>query len=182
MRPADRAGDETRDVAGEVARRMTAEPPVRIGLRVADVHRSAARYASLGFTRFAEIPAAAIPGTTSPGTTSPAAAATEDGPAAGDEIVIVILRRGPLQLTLDALEGLPFPPTDRERATRNGPRGLGAVLGLAVGDVDAAVRACTGFVVLTAPRDAAWGERYAEILDPDGYCWKLFQTSARRSQ
>jgi hypothetical protein len=35
-----------------------------------------------------------------------------------------------LQLLVDALEGIPFQDSPRERRTKTGPRGLGVVVGL----------------------------------------------------
>jgi uncharacterized glyoxalase superfamily protein PhnB len=129
------------------------EAPFRLGLRVADVVEAAAFYAGLGFDRVAELPGA-------------------DG-----RPVMAILRRGDLQLLVDALVGMPFPDSSRERRTQAGPRGLGVAIGIQVDDVDAAARYCeaAGCEVTTSPTDAAWGERYAECVDPYGYAWKLFR-------
>lgn len=60
-------------------------------------------------------------------------------------------------------------------------RGKGAVIVLAVEDVDAvaeAVDAATseyGGEVLTGPRDVDWGRRLLLITDPDGYVLELSQ-------
>ena len=43
---------------------------------------------------------------------------------------MAILRRGPLQLLVDALEEIPFPDTVRERLAKSGLRGLGVVIGI----------------------------------------------------
>jgi uncharacterized glyoxalase superfamily protein PhnB len=115
---------------------------------------SAARfYADLGFDPVAELP------------------------GSGGEPVMAILRRGDLQLLVDALTGMPFADSDRERRTQAGPRGLGVVIGIEVDDVDAAARYCdeAGCELMAGPLDAPWGERYAEYVDPYGYAWKLFQ-------
>jgi uncharacterized glyoxalase superfamily protein PhnB len=135
-----------------VGARSAREAPFRIGLRVADVVEAAVFYAGLGFDRVAELPGA-------------------DG-----RPVMAILRRGDLQLLVDALVGMPFPDSPRERRTQAGPRGLGVVIGIQVDDVDAAARYCagSGCDVTTPPTDAAWGERYAECVDRYGYAWKLF--------
>jgi catechol 2,3-dioxygenase-like lactoylglutathione lyase family enzyme len=129
------------------------EPPIRIGLRVPDVVAAAALYERFGFAPFATLP-------------------DRDG-----RPVLVVLRRGPLQLLVDALEGLPFADGPRERQTKTGPRGLGVVIGVAVDDVDAAAATCraAGCVVTAGPLDAPWGERYAEAEDPFGYAWKFFR-------
>ena len=131
---------------------MPDEPPIRIGLRVDDVVAATDLYQRFGFTQFATVP-------------------NDNG-----DPVITILRRGPLQLLVDALHGLPFPDTPRERRTKAGPRGLGIVIGLEVDDVDAAVANCRPDCRITAgPLDAPWGERYAEVEDPFGYAWKFFR-------
>ena len=129
------------------------EAPFRLGLRVADVVEAAAFYAGLGFDRVAELPGA-------------------DG-----RPVMAILRRGDLQLLVDALVGMPFPDSVRERQTKAGPRGLGVVIGIEVDDVDGAARRCrdAGCVIGAGPLDGVWGERYVEIEDPFGYAWKFFQ-------
>src|SRR5206468_3580528 len=94
------------------------EPPVRVGLRVEDVGAAAAVYESFGFVPIGTVP-------------------DRDG-----RVVMAILRRGPLQLLVDALVGMPFPDSERERQTKVGPRGLGVVIGLEVDDVDDAARRC----------------------------------------
>ncbi|WP_327048699.1 VOC family protein [Microbispora sp. NBC_01189] len=132
---------------------MNDEAPFRIGLRVEDVSAAAAFYEGLGFERT--------------GTLS-----SPDG-----RIIMAILRRGDLQLLVDALTGMPFPGSERERGTLAGPRGLGVVIGVAMDDVEAAVDYCRSAVceIATDPVDAPWGERYAEVVDPYGYAWKFFQ-------
>src|SRR5205085_382068 len=98
-------------------------------------------------------------------------------PGPEGQTVMVILRRGDVQLLVDALTGLPFPDSERERQTKAGPRGLGVVVGLEVEDVDAVARYCrsAGCQITTEPADAPWGERYCECVDPCGYCWKFFR-------
>lgn len=132
---------------------MADEAPYRIGLRVRDVTEATGFYAGLGFDHVGEI-------------------AGPDG-----RTVMAILRRGGLQLLVDALSGMPFADSRRERRTQAGPRGLGVVIGIKVDDVEAAARYCdgAGCEVTTGPVDAPWGERYAECVDPYGYAWKFFQ-------
>jgi len=132
---------------------MTDEAPFRIGLRVEDVTKAAAFYQGLGFEQTGSI----------------------SDPSS--RTVMTILRRGDLQLLVDALVGLPFPDSDREQMTRTGPRGLGVVIGLQVGDVDATADYCrsAGCTITTEPVDAPWGERYVECLDPYEYAWKFFR-------
>lgn len=130
------------------------EAPYRIGLRVENVDSAALFYEGLGFDRVGHVPG-------------------PDGKA-----VMTILRLGGLQLLVDAVEGMPFPDSPRERQTRQGPRGLGVVIGIETDDVDATARYCAdaGCDLVTAPADAPWGERYAECVDPYGYAWKFYQT------
>jgi len=131
---------------------MAIEPPVRLALRVADVDAAVTLYRRFGFTPVGTVP----------------------GP--GGDVVMAILRRGPLQLLVDALTGIPFADSARERQTRSGPRGLGVVIGIEVDDVDEAAQRCAagGCVISSGPLDAPWGERYVEFEDPFGYAWKFF--------
>ncbi|MER7443979.1 VOC family protein [Micromonospora avicenniae] len=123
---------------------MSGEAPVRVALRVSDVSAATTLYRSFGF-----VPVGTVPG--------------PDG-----DVVMAILRRGPLQLLVDALVGIPFPDSVRERQTKLGPRGLGVVIGLEVEDVEEAARRCqaAGCVIGTGPVDAPWGERYVEFEGP----------------
>ncbi|MEU9124527.1 VOC family protein [Streptomyces sp. NPDC048506] len=132
---------------------MTDEAPFRVGLRVQDVAEAATFYAGLGFEQAGSI-------------------SSPDG-----RPIMAILRRGDLQLLVDALTGMPFPDSDREHMTRTGQRGLGVVIGIEVDNVDATVEYCrsAGATVTTAPLNAPWGERYAECLDPYDYAWKFYQ-------
>jgi uncharacterized glyoxalase superfamily protein PhnB len=138
---------------------VSGEAPFRVGLRVGDVVAAAAFYAGLGFDRVAELP----------------------GPDGGP--VMAILRRGDLQLLVDALAGMPFADDDRERQIQAGPRGLGVIIGIEVDDVDVAAGYCevSGCELTAGPLDAAWGERYAECVDPYGYAWKLYRPLPGRS-
>lgn len=129
------------------------EPRFRIGLRVADVQAAAAFYAGLNFEQVGAIP----------------------GPSG--EPVMVILRRGEVQLMADALVGMPFPDSDRERQTQSGPRGLGVVLGLEVDDLAGTYDYCVanGCTITSPPADQPWGVRVFEFLDPFGYAWEPAQ-------
>ncbi len=135
---------------------MSDEASYKVGLRVGDVDAAADFYAGLGFDRLAELPG-------------------HDG-----HPVMVILRLGALQLLVDALVGMPFADSERERQTLAGPRGLGVVIGILVDDVDSAAEYVEGVgCELTAvPQDSPWGERYAECVDPYGYAWKFFRPSS----
>jgi len=131
---------------------MTDEASFRVGLRVENVAEAVTFYVGLGFEETGSIP-------------------SPDG-----QPIMAILRRGDLQLLVDALTGMPFPDSPRERLTRTGPRGLGVVIGIEVESVDATADYCrsAGATVTTDPVDAPWGERYAECLDPYDYAWKFF--------
>ena len=100
---------------------MSDEHPVRVALRVDDVGAAAALYQRMGFEPVGVVP-------------DPNGAA-----------VMAILRRGPLQLLVDVLVGMPFPDSARERRTRIGPRGLGVAIGVEVEDVDQAGRGVSSF-------------------------------------
>lgn len=132
---------------------MTDEAPFRVGLRVKDVTEAAIFYAGLGFEQAGSI-------------------SSPDGLP-----IMAILRRGDLQLLVDALTGMPFPDSDREHMTRTGPRGLGVEIGIEVDNVDATADyfRSAGATVTTGPLNAPWGERYAECLDPYDYAWKFYQ-------
>lgn len=134
---------------------MSDEPSVRVALRVSDVSAASTFYQSLGFVSVGAVPGA-------------------DG-----GVVMAILRRGPLQLLVDALVGIPFADSVRERQTKAGPRGLGVVIGLEVDNVEEAAQHCrsVGCVITAGPEDAPWGERYVEFEDPFGYAWKLFRVT-----
>lgn len=119
-----------------VRQRRTDEPRFRIGLRVADVQAAAAFYAGLNFEQVGVIP----------------------GPSG--EPVMVILRRGEVQLMADALVGMPFPDSDRERQTQSGPRGLGVVLGLEVDDLASTYHYCVANGCTSPPR---------QLISPGGF-------------
>ena len=97
---------------------MTDEAPFRVGLRVENVAEAVRFYVGLGFEEAGSIP-------------------SPDG-----QPIMAILRRGELQLLVDALTGMPFPDSPRERLTRTGPRGLGFVIGIEVESVDATADYC----------------------------------------
>jgi uncharacterized glyoxalase superfamily protein PhnB len=130
------------------------EGSLRVGLRVNDVPAAVAFYRGLGFE-----PVDAVPG--------------QKG-----ETVLAILKRGDANLIVDALVGLPFPDTPRERRIQRGPRGLGLVLGLEVDDLEATYAYCTeeGCEITCEPMDEAWGERLFTCVDPFGYEWKFSVT------
>jgi uncharacterized glyoxalase superfamily protein PhnB len=123
----------------------------RVGLRVGDVAAAARFYGGLGFEPIGSVP-------------------NPDG-----QPVFAILERGPVKLTVDALEGMPFPDGERERATRRGPRGLGVAIGMAVDDLEATYAYCTeaGCEITSEPMDEAWGDRVFACIDPFGYEWEF---------
>ena len=125
----------------------------RVGLRVADVEAAATFYRGLGFEDVGSVP----------------------GPE--DRPVMTILQREGVMLIADALVGMPFPDTDRERQVQHGPRGLGVAIGLGVDDLESTYRYCqdAGCEITGEPVDEAWGDRVFECTDPFGYVWEFSQ-------
>ena len=130
---------------------MTATPWFKVGLQVEDVEAAASFYGGLGFERVGAVP-------------------NEQG-----DPVLVILQKGEVNLIVDALVGLPFPDTARERKIKRGPRGLGVAIGLVVDDLDAVLGYCTdaGCEIVSEPEDTPWGDRVFSCLDPFGYEWEI---------
>ena len=128
-----------------------ATPWFKVGLRVEDVNAAASFYGGLGSERVGAVP-------------------NERG-----DPVLVILHKGEVNLIVDALVGLPFPDTARERRIRRGPRGLGVAIGLVVDDLDAVLGYCTdaGCEIVSEPEDTPWGDRVFSCLDPFGYEWGI---------
>jgi uncharacterized glyoxalase superfamily protein PhnB len=131
----------------------------RLGLRVGDVPAAMKFYGGLGFEEVGVVP-------------------DPDG-----EPVLAILQQDEVKLILDALIGMPFPDSERERQVQRGPRGLGVVIGLGVDDLDAAYAYCTeaGCEITCEPMDEAWGDRVFSCLDPFGYEWELTHPIAEMS-
>ena len=131
----------------------TTAPGIRIGLRVPDVAAASGFYRGLGFNDVGSMPGA-------------------DG-----QPVLWILERNGVYLVVDALFGLPFPDSERERLTQRGPRGLGVAIGLLVDDLDAVLAYCTtaGCEVTSEPVDMPWGDRVFECIDPFGYVWEIYR-------
>jgi uncharacterized glyoxalase superfamily protein PhnB len=125
----------------------------RVGLRVADVVGAARFYRGLGFDDVG-----AVPG--------------PDG-----EPVMVMLQREGAMLIVDALEGMPFAPTEREALVKAGPRGLGVAIGLGVDDLDATYAWCVACSceITSEPQVEAYGDRVFECIDPYGYLWEVSQ-------
>lgn len=125
----------------------------RVGLRVGDVVAAARFYRGFGFDEVGSVP-------------------DPDG-----RPVMTILRRGEVQLIVDALVGMPFPDSERERQTQAGPRGLGVAIGLGVEDLAASYQYCRTFgcTITSEPADEAWGDRVFECIDPFGYQWEFSQ-------
>lgn len=133
--------------------------PFRVGLRIADVPGAIGFYRGLGFSEYYEVP-------------------DPDGTP-----VFAMLQRDGALLCVDALVGMPFPDTERERMTQHGPRGLGVALGMDVDDLDAAYEYCTsaGCEITAEPADQPWGARVFECIDPFGYVWEIAQPIAQPS-
>jgi len=128
----------------------------RVGLRVADVEAAARFYGGFGFD---EVGTIADPH--------------------GRPVMTILDRRG-VHLIVDALVGMPFPDSERERQTQAGPRGLGVAIGLGVDDLGASYDYCraSGCTITSEPRDEAWGDRVFECVDPFGYVWEFSQPIA----
>jgi len=128
----------------------------RVGLRVSDVTEAARFYRGLGFTEVGTVPG-------------------DDGRA-----VMTILQREGVLLLVDALVGMPFAPSERERNVQSGPRGLGVALGLGVDDLAAIYIYCRaqGCTITAEPADTAYGDRVFECIDPFGYLWEVSQPVA----
>jgi catechol 2,3-dioxygenase-like lactoylglutathione lyase family enzyme len=132
------------------------EGSFRVGLRVDDVPAAIRFYSGLGFEEVGEVP-------------------NPDG-----EPVMMICRWGEVLLIADALVGMPFPDSERERRIQCGPRGLGVVIGLMVGDLGATYAYCVeaGCEITCEPMDEVWGVRVFACLDPFGYEWEFSQPIA----
>jgi uncharacterized glyoxalase superfamily protein PhnB len=117
----------------------------RVGLRVDDVPAAVRFCGGLGFEQVGIVP-------------SP-----------DSEPVLGISARGDANLLVDALVGLPFPDSERERQIERGPGGL-VVIGLDVDDLDVAYPYCTdaGCTITCEPMDEAWGELVFTCVDPFG--------------
>jgi uncharacterized glyoxalase superfamily protein PhnB len=129
----------------------------RVGLRVEDVAAAAVFYRGLGSTDVGSVPG-------------------PDG-----RPVMTMLQRDGAMLIVDALEGMPFPDSERERRTRIGPRGLGVVIGLGVDDLGATYAYCVeaGCQITAEPADAPWGDRVFGAIDPFGYAWEVSQPTTK---
>ncbi|WP_067647397.1 VOC family protein [Nocardia harenae] len=115
---------------------------LKIGLRVRDLHRSAALYLRLGFR---EIP-------------------NDDQP----ELRYLTFRN--TWLILSALESHGYNNTEREQLIRTAPRGLGVVLAIPVPDLDAAYELWQAEgLPITSDRESVVWARIFSGLDPDGY-------------
>ena len=124
---------------------------LRVGIRVADVDAARAFYLGLGFEERGVVPG-----------------------ADGRPVMAILHYRG-AHLLLDALVGMPFPDTERERMTRAGPRGLGVAIGLTVDDLAGVYEYCRlqGCEITAEPSDQPWGDRVFECVDPNGYVWEF---------
>jgi hypothetical protein len=89
---------------------------------------------------------------------------------------MAVLRRRPLPLLVDAVEGIPFPDSPRERLTRSGPLALELIIGIELDDVDDTARRChaPGAVRSPLPLSPHLAERSVEVQQPYGYSCKLF--------
>jgi uncharacterized glyoxalase superfamily protein PhnB len=142
---------------GEVWRCAVVSGRFRVGLRVADVEEAAGFYRGLGFAQVGSVP----------------------GP--DDVPVMTILEREGVMLICDALVGMPFPDSQRERQIQAGPRGLGVAIGLGVDDLAETYGYCqgAGCAITGEPQDEPWGDRVFEFIDPFGYLWEISQPIAQ---
>jgi uncharacterized glyoxalase superfamily protein PhnB len=90
---------------------------------------------------------------------------------------MAIRKWGDILLIADALVGMPFPDSQREREIQHGPRGLGVVIGLMVDDLDATYAYCIveGCEITCEPMNEAGGVRVFVCVDPFGYEWEFSQ-------
>jgi len=125
----------------------------RLGLRVSDVNEAAAFYRGLGFEEVGSVP----------------------GPQ-GTPVMTILQREG-VMLIADAVVGMPFPDSERERQVQAGPRGLGVAIGLGVDDLGSMYEYCRSAecTITSEPADEAWGDRVFECIDPFGYLWEFSQ-------
>ena len=131
--------------------------PLMVGLRVSDVQEASDFYRSIGFKQVGTIPGE---------------------PAGDDNILMSFLAFGNSMLLVSALEGPPYPDTERERNIKVGPRGLGVKIALSVPDLDAiyALFKDRGCEITTEPMEEFWGVTLFTALDPAGYEWQITQT------
>jgi uncharacterized glyoxalase superfamily protein PhnB len=123
----------------------------KLGIRVHDVSEASEFYCGLGFEQIAVMP----------------------GPQGRP--LLAVLKAEPFHLILDALRGLPFPDSSRERAIQIGPRGLGCVIGLEVSDLDETYTYCVskGCEITSPVTSHPWGEKVFTCVDPFGWEWKF---------
>jgi len=91
---------------------------LRVGIRVPDVEQARTFYCGLGFEEVGTIPG-------------------PDGPP-----VLAILHWRGAHLILEALDGMPFQDSTRERQIQEGPRGLGVAIGMSVDDLVSVYEYC----------------------------------------
>jgi uncharacterized glyoxalase superfamily protein PhnB len=128
-----------------------------VGLRVTNVQEASDFYRSIGFKQIGTIP---------------------DDASDKNDILMSFLACGNSMLLVSAIEGPPYPDSQRERNIKAGPRGLGVKIALSVSDLDAicAVFKEKGCEITTEPMEEFWGVRLFTALDPAGYEWQITQT------
>lgn len=132
--------------------------PFIVGIRVSNVRDASNFYQSIGFEQYGTIP---------------------DEPDSDGAILESFLAYdNRIMLIVGAIEGPPYPDTERERSIKAGPRGLGVKLGLSVPDLDViyGVFKEMGCEITTEPMEEFWGVRLFTALDPAGYEWQITQT------
>lgn len=87
-------------------------------------------------------------------------------------------------LVFDAVKTpLPMPDTQRERAMRRGPRGLGVKIGLEVQAIEPIYQhfLAKDCLITCEPMEEFWCERLFTGIDPFGYEWQFTQGSKSMS-
>lgn len=122
-------------------------------LRVSDVDRAIEFYSAFGFTNSYHVP------------------------GESNKTLICFLEYGGHTLIVARLQGLPYPPTPRELAIQEGPRGLGAKISFNVPDLAKAYDYCKkqNCEITMEPMDELWGDRIFTCLDPFGYELQIHQ-------
>ena len=130
--------------------------PLTLGLRVADVQQALDFYKGIGFEAVMVVP-------------------NEKGTP-----IFCAMRYGLSSIVFDGVETeMPMPDTQRERAMKKGPRGLGFKIGLEVPDIEPiyAHFKQASCEITCEPMEEFWCERLFTAIDPFGFEWQFTQGS-----